>query len=129
MYLLGVLILLGVALLGAGVLCWRGKRKFGLLALMLVFAFVAVRLLAENRWQKTFDSLPDGASERDLKASIWWPTFEFEGGKCPMGYSLHDHDARVRKEVWCVEFFYPGQFAFGFDASGKLVSRYHYLSP
>jgi hypothetical protein len=28
-----------------------------------------------------------------------------------------------------VEFFFPGQFAFGFDAAGKLVARCHYQSP
>jgi len=129
MCLFGVLILVGFASLGAGLMCFRNKRKLGLLALTLVFAFVAARLLAESGWQKSFDSLPDGASEGELKASIWWSTFEFQDGKCPMGYSLHDHDSRVMEEVWCVEFFFPGQFAFGFDASGKLVSRYHYQSP
>ena len=124
------MILLGVAVFGGLLICFQMFRKAGILVLALAFVFVVVRLAAESGWQKSFDSLPDGASEGDLKASIWWPpTFEFEDGKCPLIYSLQENNPRVKREVWCVQFFYPGQFAFGFDASGKLVSRYHYNSP
>lgn len=129
MCLSGVLILVGVILLGAILVCLPRKRKIGVGLLALAVGFTCTRVVAENGWKNKFESLPDGVSAQEVRDAMWWKTFEFEDGRCPMGYSLHEHDSRVKKEIWCVEFFFPGQYAFGFDSSGKLISRYHYQSP
>jgi hypothetical protein len=129
MCLVGVLILVVVVLLGTILVCLPRRRKIGISLLVLALGFTTVRAVAEHGWASKFELLPDGTSAQDVRGSMWWKTFEFEDGKCPMGYSLHQHDPRVKKEIWCVEFFYPGQYAFGFDSSGKLINRYHYQSP
>jgi hypothetical protein len=129
MCLIGVLILAGVVLLGTVFACLPRMRKTGIALLTLALGFTCIRVVAEKVWKNRFEMLPDGTSAQAVRDAIWWKTFEFEDGKCPMGYSLHQKDSRVKKEIWFVEFFFPGQYAFGFDSSGKLINRFHYQSP
>src|SRR5258708_34665720 len=112
MYLIGILVLLFVFLTGIFLACMPRRRKIGLGVLAVAIGFTTARLAAESGWKKKFDSLPDGVSEYEVRDAIWWKTFEFEDGNCPLGYSLREHDSRVKKEIWCVEFFFPGQYAF-----------------
>jgi len=129
MYLGGILILIVGFLASIVFACSPKKRKVGVCFLVAVVGFVTARLVVESQWRKKFASLPDGISERALKDSLWWSTFEFEGGKSPWGYSLGQSEPSVRKEIWCVAFFLPEQYAFGLDSTGKLVARFHFVSP
>lgn len=129
MNLIGGIILLGSFLSGVLTVCKSRASWLGWGLLFVVLAFTITRLAVEKGWEWKFETLPNGIFYKEVHDTIWCETYEFENGKCPLGYSLHDHDSRVKKEIWCVEFFSPGQYAFGFDASSKLITRYHYQSP
>ncbi len=131
MYVFGV-IALGSLFLTGSLLAFFGQRKTkiaGLTLVILAIAFTALRLGVERQWATKFSSLPDGLAEAELRDRLLWETFDFSDGKSPVGYSLHEHTPSVKHEVWYVQFFQPGQYAFGFDESGRLVVRYHYQSP
>lgn len=129
MNLLGVAILLVSVIAGLASLCWKKSRAIGVCLIACAVGFSAVRLYAEGAWKRKFEALPDGIAEREVQDSLWWKTLEFEDGKSPLGYALRDRHPEVKKEIWCVAFFLPEQYAFGFDSTGRLVARYHYVSP
>ncbi|WP_221031927.1 hypothetical protein [Actomonas aquatica] len=129
MYILGVPLLLIAFLTGVVMAFSPRRRKIGIPLALMCLGFAIGRLVAEDGWKQKFEILPDGRSEEEVKQALWWETLEFEDGKSPLGYSLRQNHPDVKKEVWCVAFFFPEQYAFGFDESGRLVARYHYISP
>jgi hypothetical protein len=129
MNLIGIIILLIVIVLGVVGILSKDKRKIGIVMLLCSIAFCFWQWHKEIKWAQEFAKVPNGVLAHEVIIALGRPSIIADSNQPPLGYSLADKNKNVKKELWYISFWLPEQYDFGFDEHGKLIDRYHYVSP
>lgn len=129
MNLIGMLGLLSALITGLILLWVRRHKSIAIILIMAVIVFSSLQYLVEAHWLHGFEAVQDGATLEMVISMMGNPTIIAESTAPPFGYTLSYYDKRVTREAWYVSFFFPAQYVMGFDANGRLISRYQYVSP
>ena len=134
MNLIGVIILAVLLLVGFAVVCISKQRLMRLTGLALVAVVVAVAgffFWQFYRWDSGFNQIHVGDSRERVRQIMGVPTEATDATIGIYGSKrlVADRVQGCTEQYWYYPFFTPECWWIAFDAHGRVLTTYHYISP